>query len=115
MLNDRTNILFGNICNDESIVKLALKMVMKGMSIEALADVLEVRPVTISNWLFRAAKQCEKVNEDLMKHLNVSKVEIDELWVIVKKVAPRIEIEDEGTWMCVTFAPKSRLILDFVL
>ena len=60
-------------------------MVIKGMSIEAIAYVLEVRPVTISNWLFRAAKQCEKVNEDLMKDLNVSKVEMDKLWVIVKK------------------------------
>ena len=55
------------------------------MSIDAIADVFEVGPATISNWLFRAAKQCEKVNEDLMKDLNVSKVEMDELWVIVKK------------------------------
>ena len=55
------------------------------MSIEAIADVFEVGPATISNRLFRAAKQCEKVNEDLMNDLNVSKVEMDELWVIVKK------------------------------
>ena len=60
-------------------------MAIKGMSIEAIADVLEVRPATVSNWLFRAAKQCEKVNEGLMKDLNISKVEMDELWVIVKK------------------------------
>ena len=46
-------------------------MVIKGMSIEAIADVSEVKPATVSNWLFRAAKQCEKVNEDLMKDLNV--------------------------------------------
>lgn len=60
-------------------------MAMKGMSIEAIADVLEVQPATVSNWLFRAAKQCEKVNDELMKDLNVSKVEMDELWVIVEK------------------------------
>jgi predicted transcriptional regulator len=70
---------------DESVIKLALKMVIKGMSIQAIADVLEVQPAIVSNWLFRAAKQCEKVNEDLMKDLNISKVEMDELWVIVKK------------------------------
>ena len=46
-------------------------MVIKGMSIEAIADVLEVGPATVSSWLFRVAKQCEKVNEDLMKDLNV--------------------------------------------
>ncbi len=60
-------------------------MAIKGMSIQAIADVLEVQPATVSNWLFRAAKQCEKVNEDLMKDLNISKVEMDELWVIVEK------------------------------
>ena len=78
-------LFFNNLRKDESVIQLALKMVIKGMSIEAIADVLEVGPATVSNWLFRAAKQCEKVNEDLMKDLNVSKVEMDELWVIVKK------------------------------
>ena len=51
------------------------------MSTEAIADVLEVQPAIVSNWLFRAANQCEKVNEDLMKYLNISKVEMDELWI----------------------------------
>jgi predicted transcriptional regulator len=60
-------------------------MAIKGMSIQSVAELLEVQPSTVSNWLFRAAKQCEKVNEDLMKDLNISKVEMDELWVIVKK------------------------------
>ena len=60
-------------------------MVIKGMSIEAIVEVLEVQPATVSNWLFRAAKQREKVNEGLMKDLNISKVEMDELWVIVEK------------------------------
>jgi len=85
VFNDRTDTFFNNLRKDESVIQLALKMVIKGMSIEAIADVLEVKPATVSNWLFRAAKQCEKVNEALMKDLNVSKVEMDELWVIVKK------------------------------
>ena len=50
-----------------------------------------------------------------MKDLNISKVEVNELQIIVEKVAPRTESEDEGTWMWVSFAPESRLIIDFVL
>ncbi len=42
---------------------LALKMSIKRMSIEAIADVLEVQPITVSSW----------------------KVERDELWTIIKK------------------------------
>ena len=34
---------------------------------------------------YYAAKQCDIVNENLMKDLNISKVEMDELWVIVEK------------------------------
>jgi len=60
-------------------------MAIRGMSNEGIADVLEIQPVTVSNWLSRAAKQCEKVNEDLMKDLNVSRVEMDELWIIIEK------------------------------
>ena len=85
MFNDRTDTFFNNLRKDEFIIELALKMSIRGMSIEGIADVLEVQPVTVSNWLFRAAKQCEKVNGNLMKYLNVSRVEMDELWVIIKK------------------------------
>ena len=86
------------------------------MSIKVIADVLEVEPATISNWLFRCAKQCEKVNEDLMNDLNVSKVEMDELWVIVKKKLcqeQKLKITEHGCG--VSFAPKSKLIIDFIL
>ncbi len=85
VFNDRTGTFFENVRKDESDIKLALKMAIKGMSIQAISYVLEVQPATVSNWLFRAAKQCEKVNEDLMKDLNISKVEMDELWVIIEK------------------------------
>jgi transposase len=64
---------------------LALKMSMKGMSIEGIADVLEVESASVKRWLARAAEQCDKVNDTLMKNVEVSKVEMDELWVIIQK------------------------------
>jgi len=85
VFNDRTDTFFDNLRKDESVIVSALKIAMKGMSIEAIADVLEIKPSTVSNWLFRAAKQCEKVNDELMKDLNVSKVEMDELRVMIEK------------------------------
>jgi transposase-like protein len=85
VFNDRTDTFFNNLRKDEFLIQLALKMAMRGMAIEGIAEILEVQPVTVSSWLFRAAKQCEKVNENLMKDLNVSKVEMDELWVIIQK------------------------------
>jgi transposase-like protein len=82
---DHTNTVYYGLHTNEDKVDLALKMSIKGMSIEGIADVLEVQPVTVSNWLARAAKQCEKVNEAKMKNLDLPKVEMDEMWVIVQK------------------------------
>ena len=82
---DRTNTVYYGLHTNEDKVDLALKMSIKGMSIEGIADVLEVQPVTVSSWISRAAEQCEKVNESKMKNLDVPKVEMDEMWVIVQK------------------------------
>lgn len=47
-----------------------------------------------------------------MKDLNVSKVESEGLLIIIKKAAPRTEVEDEGARMWISFEPESRLIID---
>jgi transposase-like protein len=82
---DRTNTFYYGLHTNEYKVDLALKMSIRGMSIEGIADVLEVQPVTVSNWLARAAEQCEKVNEAKMKNLDLPKIVMDEMWVIVQK------------------------------
>ena len=82
---DRTNTFFYDMRKEESIILLALKMSIKGMSIEAIADVLEVQPITVSKWISRAAKQCDNIHQEKMKDLNIAKVEMDELWTIIKK------------------------------
>ena len=82
---DRTNTVYYSLHTNEDKVDLALKMLIRGMSIEGIADVLEVQPVTVRNWLARAAEQCEKVNEAKMTDLDLPKIEMDEMWVIVQK------------------------------
>jgi transposase-like protein len=82
---DRTNTFYYDMRKEESIVMLALKMSIKGMSIEAIADVLEIQPITVSNWISRAAEQCDNVHQEKVKDLNIPKVEMDELWTIVEK------------------------------
>ena len=82
---DHTGSFYNDLCKDEQTIDLTLKMSIKGMSIEAIANVLGVQSASVKRWLLRASEQCEKVNENLMKDLDVPKVEMDELWVIVKK------------------------------
>lgn len=82
---DSTNTLYYNLRKAESTIDLALSISMKGMSNESVAEVLSIQPATLKRWLELGAKQCDKVNASLMKNLNVQRIEMDELWVIVKK------------------------------
>jgi transposase-like protein len=85
VFNDQSGTFYHDLRKDEQTIDLALEMSMKGMSIEAIADVLKVQPASIKRWLSRAAEQCDKVNNNMMTNLEVPKIEMDELWIIVKK------------------------------
>lgn len=64
---------------------MALKLLVKGMPLRAVAEVLEVKLDTVRHWLKVAAEQSEKIDAMLMKELKVSQVELDALWTFVKK------------------------------
>ena len=83
--SDRTNTAFYDLRTTEDKILTALKLVVKGLPLRAIADVLDVKLDTVRGWLQRAAEHCDEVNEILMKDLNVDKVELDELWTFVKK------------------------------
>ena len=82
---DSTNTFYYNLRKDESTIDFALNTSIKGMSNEAIADVFKIQPATLKRWLALAAKQYDKVNDILIKNLTVSKMEMDEMWVIIKK------------------------------
>jgi transposase-like protein len=82
---DSTNTFYYNLRKDESTIDFALNTSIKGMSNEAIADVFKIQPATLKRWLALAAIQCDKVNATFMKNLNVSRIEMDEMWVIIKK------------------------------
>ena len=86
---ERTNTVFYDLRTEEDTVLLALKMLLNGMSLRSIARILEIILDTVRRWLSRAAYQSEEVNEVLLRELDISKVELDELWTIVEKKLPR--------------------------
>jgi transposase len=72
-------------------------MLLNGMSLRAIARILEVSLDTVRRWLARAADQSEEVNEVLLRELDISKVELDELWTVVEKKLHREAITTEMT------------------
>jgi transposase-like protein len=86
---DRSNTMFYDLRTSEDKVVLALKLILKGMSQRSIAEVLEVCPKSVSTWLSRASDQSEAIMETKMKDLDVSRVEMDELWTFVGKKESR--------------------------
>ena len=60
-------------------------MITSGMSISKVAEVLEVKPITVSTWVSRAGVHCSKVDEIVLKNVETPKVEMDEAWTFVEK------------------------------
>jgi len=60
-------------------------MLLNGMSLRAISRILEISLDTVRRWLARAAEQSEDVNELLLRELDISKVELDELLTFVGK------------------------------
>ncbi|MDR1820082.1 MAG: helix-turn-helix domain-containing protein [Methanobrevibacter sp.] len=81
----RANTILHDLRTDEKTVFLALKMILKGMSLRSTAEILNVKLDTVRRWLQISSKHCEEVNQVLMKDIDVDKVELDELWTFVKK------------------------------
>jgi transposase-like protein len=80
---DRTNTAFYDLRTSEDKVRLALEMVTKGMSIQGIADVLKSKPSTVRSWILRASDHCKEVNKVILRDIESSKVEMDELWTFV--------------------------------
>lgn len=82
---NRSGTIFYDLRTPEEKVLLALKLLVKGMTLRGVAEVLEVKLDTVRHWLQVAAEHSERVNEELLKELKVSQVELDALWTFVKK------------------------------
>ena len=85
VFNERTGTMFFDLRTPDEKVLLALKLLLKGMGIRAIAEVLDSKPDTVLGWLRRAAEHSEEVEKYWLKDLKVSKVELDELWTFVQK------------------------------
>ena len=68
----------------ETILK-ALAMLVERGSIRGTGRAMGVTKDTISRWLDRAGKHSEEVSQHLMRDLNLTQVQVDEIWSFIKK------------------------------
>ncbi len=80
----RGTVFFGLHTQKEKVLQALAIFAEKG-SIRGTARAIDVDKDTVQIWLKKAGEHCEEVCEYLFRDLNLSQVQIDELWTFVKK------------------------------
>lgn len=85
VFNSRSGTAFRWLHTPRRKVLLALRLLVKGLSLRGTAEVLGVKLDTVRRWLRYAAAHSDAVSAALLRELRLSQVQVDELWTFVKK------------------------------
>lgn len=112
--------VFFDLRTEEEKVILVLKLLLCKVELTSISFALGVTEETVLEWLRRAAEKAAEVNQHLLRKVQVTEVQLDELWsFIARKHATQAALEGESTaestdgrqWVWVSFAPQFRLLL----
>ena len=108
-------------------VCIALNELAEGLGVRAVARIHSVKPDTVLDWLRKAGQHCEQVSEYMMQELELSQVQLDELWTFVRKkermlsewekplvLRPKdvgLHSEYGDNWIWVAFDPVHKLVI----
>jgi hypothetical protein len=81
---NRGTTFFGLHTPKETVLRSMAMLVEKG-SIRGTARAMGANKDSVALWLKRAGEHCEEVTEYLLRDLNLSQVQIDEIWTFIKK------------------------------
>ena len=83
--SSRSGTAFFDLRTPRKKVLMGLRLLAEGLGLRGTSRVLEIKLDTIRRWLATAALHCEQVSDMLVRDLNLSQVQVDELWTFVKK------------------------------
>lgn len=98
-------------------VCIALQELAEGLGVRAVARIHGVEPDTVLDWLRKAGQHCERLSEYLMQELELSQVQLDELWTFVHKKErmlsewEKLHREYGDTWIWTAFDPVHKLVV----
>jgi len=110
-------IFYGKQVPAETIWQV-LKALAEGLDIRATARVFDLKPNTVESWLRQAAEHMEVASHYLLHDLELSQVQVDELWALLGR-----QDNNEGgqgkkrgkRWVWAGIDPVSKLMLGHVV
>ena len=98
-------------------VCMALQELAEGLGVRAVARIQGVEPDTVLDWLRKVGPHCEQLSEYMMQELELSQVQLDELWTFVRKKErmlsewEKLHTEYGDNWIWVAFDPIHKLVV----
>lgn len=114
---ETVNTIFYCKKSPPELIWQVLKALAEGLGIRATARVFDLHPNTVDSWLRQAADHMTAVTHYLMQNLEVSQVQMDELWALLG----RQDVDDKGQkqrakrWVWTAIDPESKLWLAYVI
>lgn len=112
--------VFFDLRTPEETVLIVLKLLLCKVELTSISFALGVTEETILAWLRRAAEKATEINHHVLRAVQVTQVQLDELWnFIARKHSTAACSDGESTnesadgrqWVWVSFAPEFRLVL----
>lgn len=112
--------VFFDLRTPEEKVIIVLKLLLCKVELTSISFAIGVTEQTILEWLRRAAEKAAEINAHLLREVNVTQVQLDELWAFIRRkhateAAPEGESTEQSRdgrqWVWVSFAPEFRLLL----
>ena len=98
-------------------VCIALNELAEGLGVRAVARIHHVEPGTVLDWLRKAGQHCEAVSAHMMQELELSQVQLDELWTFIRKKErmlsewEKLQTEYGDNWIWMAFDPIHKLVV----
>jgi transposase-like protein len=112
--------VFFDLRTPEEKVIIVLKLLLCKVELTSISFALGVTEETILTWLRRAAEKATEINQHVLRDVQVTQVQLDELWSFIARKhslaasadgeSPE-ESADGRQWVWVSFAPEFRLML----
>jgi transposase-like protein len=83
--SERHHTVFSGLRLEEQTITEILLCLAEGVSLRGCARIKGVDKDTVQRILERAGQHCEKVLKELLKDLNLTECQLDELWSFIKK------------------------------
>ena len=118
--SETRDTVFFDLRTPEEKVMIVLKLLLCKVELTAISFALGVTEETTLEWLRRASEKADEINQNLLRDVKVTRVELDELWnFVLRKRSADVETGGESPeessdgrqWVWVSFAPEFRLLL----